>query len=269
MNKLFYVNGIIPSTISFNGNNVNSVFYNGNWVWGKTIEELIGDFNGVVFASTSGFSVFPKLLDRPVGYDGVLECSKDMGLTWRRYEEMDNMFAYPFFNDYYILCFRGTGNTTLTNFGNSYWTVEGSNVRCIGNIETLLDYQTVAAGGHPAMAEGAFSGMFKGWSALIEAPQLPATELADGCYSSMFYNCEQLTAIPALPATKLPEECYYAMFASNNIKFSETQTEEYKYEYRIPSNGEITEVGALAMFGMFGFTPEPNKTYYTNATILY
>lgn len=32
------------------------------------------------------------------------------------------------------------------------WTLTGSNITCIGNIETLLDYTIVEAGEHPAMA---------------------------------------------------------------------------------------------------------------------
>jgi len=57
-----------------------------------------------------------------------------------------------------ILAIRGTGNTVITgrNGMSSKWFLMGSNIRCDGNIETLLDYATVAAGNHPAMADGCY-----------------------------------------------------------------------------------------------------------------
>ena len=52
-----------------------------------------------------------------------------------------------------VLYLRGTGNTVIT--GNyvteGTWILTGSNIACIGNIENLLDYATVASGGHPTM----------------------------------------------------------------------------------------------------------------------
>jgi hypothetical protein len=56
--------------------------------------------------------------------------------------------------------------------------------------------------------------MFKGCSKLVQAPQLPATQLAEGCYAGMFEGCTKLTKAPELPATKLYEDCYLNMFAN-------------------------------------------------------
>lgn len=47
-----------------------------------------------------------------------------------------------------------------------------------------------------------FRYFFKDCTSLIQAPELPSTELTVGCYQSMFENCASLTQVPAeLPAT--------------------------------------------------------------------
>ena len=56
--------------------------------------------------------------------------------------------------------------------------------------------------------------LFSDCSALIKAPELPATILATGCYGGMFYACNSLTRAPALPATTLVEHCYSAKLAA-------------------------------------------------------
>ena len=117
----------------------------------------------------------------------------------------------------YVLYLRGTGNTALSYHNETEdiytgWVINGTDVRCNGNIETLLDYATVETGQHPAMANFCFSSLFSGCAALTQAPSLPATTLAVGCYSGMFYGCTGLTQAPALPATTLVAGCYDEMF---------------------------------------------------------
>lgn len=46
--------------------------------------------------------------------------------------------------------------------------------------------------------------MFKGCTALTEAPVLSATSLVYGCYANMFEGCTSLRVAPNLPATNLP-----------------------------------------------------------------
>ena len=120
-------------------------------------------------------------------------------------------------NDEYVLYLRGTGNTALSYHDETEdiytgWAINGTDVRCNGNIETLLDYATVETGQHPAMANFCFSSLFSGCAALTQAPSLPATTLAVGCYSGMFVNCTSLIQAPDLPATTLAERCYFLMF---------------------------------------------------------
>ena len=203
-------------------------------------------------------------------------------------------------NDEYVLYLRGTGNTALSYHDETEdiytgWVINGTDVRCNGNIETLLDYATVETGQHPAMANYCFCSLFSNCTALTHAPDLPATALVEGCYGIMFSNCTSLTQAPALPATTLATGCYYAMFQNctgltrapalpattlavncynsmffgcTSLKLSATQTGEYTVAYRIPTTGTgTTAADALTyMFlntgGTFTGTPEINTTYY-------
>ena len=115
--------------------------------------------------------------------------------------------------------------------------------------------------------------MFYGCSGLTEAPNLPAITLADGCYAFMFAGCSGLTEAPNLPATTLADCCYYSMFCDcSSIKISETKSDEYNIEYRIPSFGEGVRTDDILyhMFdgtgGTFKGTPDINKTYYLSAS---
>lgn len=110
----------------------------------------------------------------------------------------------------YVLYLRGTGNTVISD--GSEWSLSGSNIACIGNIENLLDYATVESGEHPTMAENCYNSMFGFCTSLTQAPELPATTLVDGCYANMFNYCTGLTQEPALPATTLARSCYNSMF---------------------------------------------------------
>lgn len=109
---------------------------------------------------------------------------------------------------------RGSNNSKVrgSNSSRGVFTFSGSNIKCEGNIETLLDYQTVLNGGHPPMADYCFSYLFSGCTALITSPDLPATTLSKGCYMGLFYSCSNLTTTPNLPAATLTAYCYKEMF---------------------------------------------------------
>ena len=123
------------------------------------------------------------------------------------------------------------------------------------------------------LADWCYDCMFYGCSGLTEAPNLPAITLADGCYAFMFAGCSGLTEAPNLPATTLADCCYYSMFCDcSSIKISETKSDEYNIEYRIPSFGEGVRTDDILyhMFdgtgGTFKGTPDINKTYYLSAS---
>ena len=228
-------------------------------------------------------------------WNGTLEYSTD-AITWSTWDGVTEISSSG-----KKLYLRGTGNTVITGNSADYSFLFVSinqtytlRISCQGNIENLLDYETVAAGNHPSMgsycfaylfdysvvvnspelpattlAESCYACMFRDCYHLTTAPELPATTLAKSCYASMFHSCSNLTIVPELPATALAEGCYSSMFHSCvEINLSSTQTGEYQTPYRIPISGTGT-VGTNSlsyMFantgGTFKGTPEINTTYY-------
>lgn len=158
----------------------------------------------LTFSSRNSFS----LSIREKSWDGTLEYFASDG-TWTVLDGTSLLSAAANGGEY-VLYLRGTGNTAIS--GGLEWHLEGFDISCIGNIETLLDYATVESGGHPAMAEGCYQGMFSDCTSLTRAPELPATTLANSCYNFMFSGCTNLIQAPELPATTLASGCYQGMF---------------------------------------------------------
>ena len=223
----------------------------------------------LTFSSISSFTLAVK--NRIKNWNGTLEyfTSDKTWATW------DGTTTLPAVGDdgEYFLYLRGTRNNIITGSNNNCkWILNGTDIACVGNIETLLDYTTVESRAHPTMATSCYSYMFLGCTALTQAPSLPATTLENNCYSLMFSGCTSLTQVPSLPATTLANNCYEGMFGRcTSLKLSSTQTDEYTQEYRIPSSGNGTaSISALSdMFASTGGTfigaPLINTTYYLSS----
>lgn len=216
----------------------------------------------LIFSSDGAFT----LSVTTPGWDGIIEYSTDSGDNWSTWDgsELSGSESQPIY-------LRGSNNTYITGEDDSDLKFNFTGKYCTGNIETLLDYQTVNNGQHPTMESYCYCGLFLSCTALTVPPSLPATTLSDNCYNAMFYGCTSLTSIPALPATYIDEDSYFWMFKNcTSLKLSETQTEEYRYIFRMPTIGSGTaEEGALTdMFagtgGTFTGDPEINTTYYTD-----
>ena len=180
-------------------------------------------------------------------WDGTLEYSTDTS-TWSTWDGTEISSSG---NKLYL---RGTGNTVITGNSSNYRFVftgtSALKIACKGNIENLLDYETVSAGGHPTMAVNCYYSMFQGCTSLTAAPSLPATTLAKSCYESMFYGCASLTTAPELPATTLVDRSYYNMFAGCTALTSApalpaTTLANYCYASMFSSCTALTTVPAL------------------------
>lgn len=164
----------------------------------------------LTFSSPSSFTL--AVNDATKHWDGTLEYYNNG--VWTTWDGTTTLSSEQYY-DNYVLYLRGTGNTVITgdsDSGSYKWVLTGSDISCIGNIETLLDYATVEAGNHPTMGDYCYFAMFFGCTSLIQAPELPATTLASYCYMGMFFGCTSLTQAPALPATTLASYCYTGMF---------------------------------------------------------
>ena len=219
--------------------------------------------NCLTFTSLSPFTL--EVYDHTKHWGGTLEWTDGVN-NWAVWNGTTVLSASEGF-----LTLRGTGNSVITGTSDTFrWSLTGNNIRCDGNIETLLDYATVAAGSHPQMGAHSFHALFYNCTSLTSAPALPATTLADSCYNSMFFNCTSLTAAPSLPATTLADYCYnYMFYGCTSLRMSQNQGGDYQYAYRIPTTGTGT-AATFALFrmfsdtgGTFAGTPDINTTYYT------
>lgn len=166
----------------------------------------------LTFSSAEAFSI--GINNATKNWDGVLEYSTNTS-TWREWDGTMAVESAKHGTEQRIYL-RGSGNSKITgdDYANMEFVLTGDNIQCAGNIETLLDYATVADGVHPTMANYCFCELFKGCAGLVSAPELPATALTLGCYDKMFSGCTSLATAPELPATVMAEACYYYMFAN-------------------------------------------------------
>ena len=164
----------------------------------------------LTFKSPNSFTL--KVNDATKHWDGTLEYSTNES-TWTTWDGITTLTSATKGSSN-VLYLRGTGNTAITGNDSNYkWVLNGTDIRCIGNIENLLDYATVESGGHPTLANYCYKYMFYGCNSITQAPALPATTLATSCYNGMFSGCTSLTKAPALPATTLAKYCYSNMFS--------------------------------------------------------
>lgn len=198
----------------------------------------------LTFSSLNNFTL--AVNDSTKHWNGTLEYFAS-DKTWTTWDGTTTLSAV-YNGSEYVLYLRGTGNTVITGSSNTNykWVLIGTDIKCIGNIENLLDYRIVELGDHPT--------------------------LAPSCYSYMFQRCYALTQPPSLSATKLAHNCYEGMFQGcTSLKLSSTRTDEYTQEYRIPSSGDgVTATNSLYnMFaytgGTFAGTPSINTTYYLSS----
>ena len=195
--------------------------------------------NVLMFSSKSDFT-----LQAAKGWDGTLYYSADM-IKWTEWEggEIESHGGKLY------LC--GFDNMVISGLSRNSWVFTGSDeIDCTGNIESLLDYKTVAAGEHPAMARFCYYGLFQGCTSLATAPSLPATTLTQGCYMMMFNNCTSLTTAPSLPATTLAQGCYAWMFDNCTSLIAApslpaTTLADYCYYYMFRSCTSLTTAPSL------------------------
>ena len=201
----------------------------------------------LTFSSPSSFTL--KVNDATKHWNGTLEYSTDKK-NWTVWDGTTTLSSAASGSEN-VLYLSGTGNTKITGGSSNYkWVLTGTNVKCIGNIENLLDYATVEAGSHPTMATNCYQQMFQDCTALTQAPALPAATLTVYCYYYMFSGCTSLTQAPALPATTLANFCYSCMFykctsLTKAPALPATTLADYCYQYMFCGCTNLTQAPAL------------------------
>ena len=201
----------------------------------------------LTFSSPNSFTL--AVGDATKHWDGTLEYSTNISI-WTTWDGTTTLSSATSGSDN-VLYLRGTGNTVITGMNHDYrWVLTGTDIACLGNIETLLDYATVEAGGHPTMADNCYNEIFSDCTSLTKAPELPATTLAYYCYGYMFSGCTNLTQAPALPATTLAKMCYFFMFQgctslTQAPALPATTLADYCYEGMFQGCTKLTQAPAL------------------------
>ena len=140
-------------------------------------------------------------------WNGTLEYSVDDGDSWTTWSgnQINGNAETPIY-------MRGIGNTKLSINGvDNSWIFTGK--YCEGNIENLLNYQTVMQGGHPTMGQNCCDSMFHDCINMLTTPDLSQANLASYCYYTMFKGCTSLVSVCTLPVPNLDySNCYSWMF---------------------------------------------------------
>lgn len=229
------------TSCTFNNQSVNEIYLNSDKIWPPSSSAFI------TFSSPNTFGLsIANGGNLGKTWDGTIEYSYDKD-TWWEWTGGATTLSGSRVGDYVpnksVLYLRGVNNTIITGASASNtsgaWVITGSSVSIDGNLESLLDHETVELGNHPIMGNNSFRAwlwgnasvtdiynltmpttisevcyinMFRGTN-ITTAPVLPATTMAVSCYSSMFYGCTSLTTAPSLPATTLAYGCYSNMFS--------------------------------------------------------
>ncbi len=161
-----------------------------------------------------------------------LHFSLDSGKTWKSMENVLNIELENVGDKVYV---RGNNPTGFHNTPDDYFHfIMKEKIAASGSVMSLLDGKgestvipcdycftnlfnnclLVQAPELPAteLTKGCYAGMFSTCVKLQKAPKLPAETVKDESYSDMFRGCISLTETPELPATTLGERCYYSMF---------------------------------------------------------
>lgn len=197
-------NGVNVKKIIYGGKEVKATYYGGKKIFSNL--PVKGPYLSFIEENNKPFTL--KVSSASKNWDGALYYSTDT----QSWSEWDGKTINSSTDGRLYL--RGTGNTRFTygKASNRFELTENKRIQCLGNIENLLDYKTVASGNHPAMAASCYFYLFYNCTSLTKAPELPATTLTVACYSSMFGGCTSLTQAPELPATTLTTDCYDYMF---------------------------------------------------------
>lgn len=233
-------------------------YYNGEQVW--PTKPSSAD-NYLAFASADPFTI--ATYNSTKNWDGLMYYSTDAE-TWKMWDGTTAIESAERGGEHQLYVCGKLNSTISSGATSKRWVLSGSNISCNGNIENLLDYEVVFAGGHPSMAENCYSRLFYQCANLVKAPELKATTMTKYCYAYMFYQCTNLTEPPALPATALAEYCYYYMFYGCTSLtaapvLSATSLAKYSYGYMFygctslttPPELNTTKLVEYCYIGMF------------------
>jgi len=182
-----------------------------------TEDSVSSEYPGLKFTAVASESKV-QLIKQTGAPTIALEYSTN-GKDWSPYETTTHPTRYQeitLANVGDSVYFRATtnGNITISTTDAYHRFKLTGQIEASGNVMSLLD---ASCERKDIVVPGCFNSLLYGNSALITAPELPATTITNNCYDSMFFRCRNLISPPKrLPALSLCEECYKGMFEECN-----------------------------------------------------
>lgn len=194
----------------------------------------------------------------------TIENTSTIGLFWYSDKVLKVVDASEFSIN--VGCIRA--NSLFTKMA-AWITKSPKYIRTMGSYNNLFKDCTLLTSGPIELPSVRFSGeyMFSGCSALTIPPRMPwepiQSYVNQEAYSYMFNNCVNLEKLP-----KLNIKYYLAMSGMFNgcskIKFSQTQSDEYQYVFKIPYTGTYQGSDPAQAFSMITNT---GGSYTGNITV--
>lgn len=171
------------------------------------------------------------------------------------------------------ICIRGTNNTYLSAKDDAKrWLAasdqEGALVDIEGNIENLLDYQSVAQDIHPPVAMACFRRLFESYSGdnniYRKTPKIGCTIVGQNAFREMFKNATNINTISALHVESVTMGyAFYDMYnGCSSIAVYDYSDSGYN-ALTMPSVGLNSFDNMFANTGGNVTTPTAGTTYYT------
>ena len=185
---------------------VQSVYDGEHLVW--TRESPAGDYWGLCFTAEEANSTVSMTAE--TGAPAVtLEYSTNAN-DWSPFTVGSTTVTLANVGDKVWMRAGSGGNTTMTqNEKVNKFNLTGK-IAASGNVMSLLDGEQQLS---TISSNLCFYRLFADLTALVSAPDLPATTLANSSYNAMFIRCTGLITPPAeLPALIAPDACYRGMF---------------------------------------------------------
>lgn len=206
-------------------------------------------------------------------WDGRIETSVDNGATWQEF--LPSSVVEDTGSD--VILMRGTGNTILSagNEGEPLIQVDTTSGFYVhGKIESMLDWQSVAAGVRPTPAEGAFASFFAYNTQLVRGPDLSTLKLTKECLNNFYVGCENLEYLPRFNQKNIPTSCMVLMFGGcKKLGLYESYSASHHYSFRVPADKEGTGDNLVMTWAFVNAdgevrTPQINTIYYTGNPVM-
>lgn len=229
------------------GSKVIKAYFNGNLVFGGKLQDVYVTFTGNQKITVS----MPKKY-----WKGTIEYSLD-GYTWNTW----SCSAVTSTTDANKIFFRGKGNTYVTgsdaqSFGNGF-IVNGTDSSTFeftvtGDLQNLLDYEVLGAGGTPSAAADCFSYLFYKQNIVGCDPLAMESVPKDG-YFYMFAQCSKLVTPPQILAKTVGDSAFCRMFWGSAV----TETPEFVF----------TSIGSYGCNSMFYECTSLKKIHFPSETV--